>query len=49
MVIAKPALFIANGTPYPSTINPRVAGDTTSRLWILRAASRYLGPAATCK
>ena len=49
IVIAKPALFMANGTPKPSTISPRVAGATTSRLWILKAASRYLGPAATCR
>ena len=31
-VIAKPTLLRANGTPDESTINPRVAGETTSRL-----------------
>ena len=48
-VIATPTLLSANGTPDASTIRPRVAGVTTSRLWIERAASLYRGAAATCK
>ena len=47
--MAKPTLLRAKGTPEESTIKPLLAGETTSRLWILSAASRYFGPAATCK